>query len=229
MTAWPLSEQDADYNPRMPWRLQKYDRRGDLNEWIHLVLSEREASHLPKRFLRSIAVLRQFGRFADIRQTRFKGRPNRDGTNLNQIFAEYTDGSGRAERNGSADLRFMWECYANILRAIHREGQISRGIFSTWAYKPLDELENMMNTYPAELKRREKQRLLAGEPYLNNIFMAGFEWVITFGRHLKQQSASVQAILNYAMEANVDPVQYFPQVGYSLPSYLVPCVKLCQS
>lgn len=222
VTPWPQSEQAADYDPRMPWRLQKYDRRGDVEEWVRLILSEDQASALPKGFLRSVMIIDHFARFADIRQTRFKGRPNRDGTNLYEVLAEHTDPPGQAETNGSADLRFMWECYANILRAIHREGQMRPGPSDNWIYRPMDELEDMIDTYPVELKRREDERLQAGEPLLDNIIMDGFEWIFKFGHHLKHQSASVQAILNYASEANVEPAQYFPQVGCSSPTRPLP-------
>lgn len=174
VTAWPQSEQDSDHDPNMPWRLQKYDHRGDIREWGALVFhSEHEASYLPAGVLRSMETLGQLGRFTDAGQTRFKGRPNRDGTNINETLAEHPNSPGTVESNGSADLRLRWERYADILRAIHREGQMKGGVDKTWIYEPLDQLEHMINTFPKELKGQELARLHDGGPLPNNTVVEG--------------------------------------------------------
>ena len=68
--------------------------------------------------------------------------------------------------NGFLDLRFMWECYTNILRTIHSEGQIRGDRRRSWIYEPYNELGEMMRTYLEQLERIENERL--GGHDLNN-------------------------------------------------------------
>jgi hypothetical protein len=66
----------------------------------------------------------------------------------------------------------MWKCYANILRAIRREVQIKVGGNGSWIDEPLNELGDMMLTYPDKLMTIEQKRV-GGEP-INNQITPGF-------------------------------------------------------
>ena len=213
---WPESEQDEGYDAERPWRLRRYDPYNNNEGFDDDIVAQLEQLKLPVETIYATATYNQLVRFAHVRQTRFKGPPNRDGSNTNFVLSA-ADGR-RIETNGSPSLRHMWKCYAAILRAIHREGQIRGGIGGSWIYEPWDELAAMMRTYPERLERIEDERV--GGRTFNNQIMPGFEWLYTFGEHLVQMGASLQAIVTWAKEVRVDPRDYFHQVSHTL---LSPC------
>jgi hypothetical protein len=67
----------------------------------------------------------------------------------------------------------MWKCYVEILRAIHREGQIKGGVDGPWIYTPWNELAKVMRTYPQQLEKIESERLSGRFP--DNTILPGFE------------------------------------------------------
>jgi hypothetical protein len=212
-SAWPESEQDENYNPNEPWRLRKHNPHANRRGLDDDIVAQFERHKVPQGFIWAAATLNQLARFADVRQTRFKGPPNRDGSNTHVVLNSCLGHGGPLETNGSRDLRIMWRCYANILRAIHREGQIRGGVGGSWIYEPLDELIQMMRTYPAQLERIEVDRLAVGS--INIKLTPGFEWLHAVAAHVNEMTASLHAILTWAKEVNVDPKDYIPQVSYT--------------
>lgn len=211
---WPETEYDEGYDPERPWRLQKYDPNDNGKGYDDDIGAQFEHFQVPGGFIRATATYDQLLRFTNIRQTRFEGPPNRDGSNTNIVLHESEDDGRPIVTNGSPDLRCMWKCYAAILAAIHREGQMWYADDEGWIYEPLDELQEMMDNYPAELEMIENQRL--GRRLVNNRTIPGFEWLYPFGQHLMRMTASLQAIISWAKDTNIDPKDYFEQVGHLL-------------
>lgn len=174
-------------------------------------IDQLEQLQVPKGIRRATATLGQLVRFADSRQTRFKGPPNKDGSNTHQGLTWDAGNERPLETNGSPGLRYMWICYSNILRAIHREGQMRGGAGDNWIYEPWNELEEMMDTYPERLERIENERL--DDDSINNKITPGFEWLYSYNEHLVEMMASFQAILTWAKEANIDPKGHTPKVS----------------
>jgi hypothetical protein len=209
---WPESAQDKDYDPAQPWRLRKYDPNSNGKGFDDDIVQQWKQLGVPGGFIRATATYDQLVRFADIRQTRFKGPPTQDGSNTNVVLTEAEDGKA-LQANGSSSLRCMWKCYADILYAIHREGQIRGDGNGGWIYESLNELTDMMRHFPWELERLENERF--GGRSVNNKLVPGFEWLYPFGQHIHEMTANLQAIVTWAKEVMTDPMQHFHQV--SLP------------
>ncbi|KAF7504967.1 hypothetical protein GJ744_001548 [Endocarpon pusillum] len=213
---WPDSEQDNSYSSEQPWRLRKYDPYNNSIGFDEDIVAKLEQLHVPKGILTTTAAYGQLIRFTHIRQTRFQGPPNRDGTNLNVVLTKDPKDGRVIEVNGSESLQYMWRCYAAVLRAIHREGQIKPGVGGTWVYQPWNELAHMMQTYPQELERLENERV--GRPPFENTMTSGFEWLITFGEHLNEMMRCLQAIINWAQEVGEDPREYVHEAFSRFPA-----------
>ncbi len=209
---WPESEQDKSYNSGQPWRLQKYDPYNNGIGFDHDIAAKLEQLNVPKGILTTTATYDQLIRFTHIKQTRFQGPPNRDGTNLNVVLTRDPKNGRPIEVNGSDSLQHMWKCYAAILRAIHREGQIKPGADGNWVYQPWNELARMMQTYPPELEMLENERVRR-RPFENTI-TPGFEWLHPFGEHLSEMMGCLQAIITWAQEVGENPRQYVHEVRH---------------
>jgi hypothetical protein len=211
LNEWPPSEQYETYKASEPWRVTKYNPYENGVGFDADFLSQLERLRVPKGIQRATATANQLIRFADLRQTRFKGPPNKDGSNTNEVLAWDEDGGRPMINNGSPDLRFMWKCYANILHAIHREGQMRGGPEGGWILEPLNELGDMIESYPDQLENMENERL--GGHSLNNKLTPGFEWLYPYAEHLADLMASLQAIITWAKEADKNPRYHVPQVS----------------
>lgn len=211
-TAWPDSEQALGYDPAEPWRLLRYNPYQNGQSFDKDIIEQYKKHGVPVGAFYVTATYEQLLRFADVRQTRFKGPPNRDGSNTNQTLATFRGRS--TQTNGSPQLRHMWECYATILRAIHREGQIKPGIGGSWVEEPWNELAEMIRTYPSQLKRLECDRFRGDD--INNKVIPGFEWLYPFGQRLVEMHASFQAIITWARKAKTDPKPYLELVSWVL-------------
>ena len=119
LNEWPRTKQDETYNASEPWRLSMYDPYNNGTGFDDDFIDQLEQLQVPKGIRRATATLGQLVRFADSRQTRFKGPPNKDGSNTHQGLTWDAGNERPLETNGSPGLRYMWICYSNILRAIH--------------------------------------------------------------------------------------------------------------
>jgi hypothetical protein len=216
-TEWPESEQDEDYDAERPWRLRKYNPNTNGKGVDDDIGAKMVQLDVPSCVRAAMGTCDQLLRFAHIRQTRFKGPPDRDGSNILAASAEERSFGATSERNASNDLYRMWRCYVKILSAIHREGQIKGGVDDTWIYKPWSELATMMQTFPRGLERIESARLAGPSPGLpelpDNTITPGFEWLLPFRAHLKEMLASFQAIISWAKDTQENPSVYRDNVS----------------
>ena len=212
-STWPESVHDRGYNPQQPWRLRKYDPHENGTGFDDDIVAQFKQQNVPRAILEAAATYDQLIRFADVQQTWFRGPPNRDGSNTNEALAPDVYGGRPIQTNGSPQLRHMWNCYAGILRAIHRDGQVKPATGGKWINEPWDELAEMMRTYPQQLERLEQERL-GGHSNFNRV-RPGFEWLYQFGAHLSEMTALLQAIITWAKDEGIDPKPYLPHVNQS--------------
>jgi hypothetical protein len=218
-TEWPESKQDEGYDRKRPWRLRKYNPNSNRKGFDDDILANLEHLGVPRPLRVALDSYKELLRFTHTRQTRFKGPPNRDGSNILAAAAAERAGGPTSERNASNDLYQMWTCYAQMLSAIHREGQIKDGPDDTWIYRPWDELATMEQTYPQLLKGIESARLAGPTPDLpaplETTITPGFEWLLTFRAHMRHLLACFQAIISWAKVTRKNRAAYRDRVSYA--------------
>ena len=157
-------------------------------------------------------------RLADSRQTKFEGKPLKDGSNL---FGFYNNPvTDRIEVNGGDGLREMYDYMKDVLQMLYRKDlvRIDERIDPVTRQRTLIFNKTGMSRLIQILLHgaddaHELQRARLSQPNHGPEYALGFEWVRAFDESVFDGVLSLQAALWWSIEHAYDPVPHMQMVS----------------
>jgi hypothetical protein len=218
---WRVLEGDAntqDYGWRQPRYNAQVMERG-FDDDIEAVLLN-PALPFGFHFLTAAVLVGELERLADSRQTKFEGKPMKDGSNLWE-FNRSPDTEEVEVVNGSEGLRHMYHYSKDVLEMLYRNNLVT--IEENTANPTIEE---MLRNLDQQQCHRLYDLLIRGcysaaayeaarlrDPAFGPAFALGFEWVPAFRESVRDGMLSIQAALWWSIEHAYDPIPHMQQVS----------------
>ena len=218
---WTDLEGDAntnDYGWRQPRYNVTFSKRPFDDDFAGILVKSKPSLPLGAHLAYSPIVVTELERLADSRQTKFEGKPLKDGSNL--FTRTYNPVTGHSEPNGSQGLREMYGYMKEVLTMLFQRclvlveddlgttNAVQQRRYVTYGR---DRLENLLVGGALHLYQREIAKL--ERPLNGPEFAPGFEWVPAFRTSIVDGLESIQAALWWSVEHAYDPIPHMQMVS----------------